>query len=172
MIETTGPRASVLVDDGRAYSLGSMGHLWCLDAADGTVIWRRDLHTDYKIRMPNWGIAAAPLIEAGLLILQIGGQDDACLIALDKRTGQERWKALSDDASYAAPIVVDQAGHRVLVCRTGNRVVGLDPTAGRRSTSHGSGGPSASPRQSATRTCCWYRNRTKALCCCGLRRTA
>ena len=34
---TAGPRASVTVDDGRAYSLGSMGHLFCFDAASGKV---------------------------------------------------------------------------------------------------------------------------------------
>ena len=127
---TAGPRASVLVADGRAYSLGAMGHLLCLAAADGALLWKRDLHSEYKIRLPNWGIAAAPLIEGELLILQIGGTD-ACAVGLDKRTGQERWRALPDDASYAAPIVIDQAGQRVLVCWTGNRIVGLDPTSGR-----------------------------------------
>ncbi|HUG93174.1 MAG TPA: PQQ-binding-like beta-propeller repeat protein, partial [Planctomycetaceae bacterium] len=32
---TAGPRAAVLIDDGRAYSLGAAGHLFCFDAADG-----------------------------------------------------------------------------------------------------------------------------------------
>ena len=40
---TAGPRASVTIDDGRAYSLGSMGHLFCLDAASGKVLWSKDL---------------------------------------------------------------------------------------------------------------------------------
>lgn len=125
-----GPRASVLVDDGRAYSLGATGHVVCLDAAKGTVLWRRDLRTEYKIRMPNWGIAAAPVVEGDLLIVHIGGDDSACLCAFDKRSGEPRWKALADVASYAAPIVVDQAGHRVLVCQTGDRIVGLDAPRG------------------------------------------
>ena len=46
-------------------------------------------------------------------------------------TGQERWKALPDDASYSAPIVITQAGKRVVVCWTGNRIVGLEPAGGR-----------------------------------------
>jgi outer membrane protein assembly factor BamB len=127
---TAGPRASVLIDDGRVYSLGSIGHLVCLDAAKGTVLWRRDLKAEYKIRMPNWGIAAAPLVEGGLLIVHIGGDDSACLCAFDKRTGQPRWKALADVASYTAPIVIDQAGRRVLICQTGDRIVGLDALRG------------------------------------------
>lgn len=126
-----GPRASVLVEDGRAYSLGAVGHLVCLDAENGTLLWGRDLRTEYKIRMPDWGIAAAPLVEGDLLIVQIAGQDNACLCAFDKRTGAPRWQALPDLASYSAPIVVDQAGHRVLICQTGDRVVGVDPRDGR-----------------------------------------
>lgn len=125
-----GPRASVLVDDGRAYSLGSAGHLFCFDAATGKVLWNRDLAVEYNIRMPNWGIAASPVVEGDLLIVQIGGDQGACVCAFDKRSGEEKWKTLPDDASYAAPIVIDQAGRRVLVCHTGNRIVGLDPPSG------------------------------------------
>ncbi|NLY02480.1 MAG: PQQ-binding-like beta-propeller repeat protein [Rhodopirellula sp.] len=126
-----GPRASVLIEAERAYSLGAAGHLFCFDAADGTIRWSRDLASEYKIRMPIWGIAASPVIEDDLLIVQIGGEGDACVCALDKISGEERWKALPDDASYSAPIVIDQAGRRVLVCFTADRIVGLDPRSGR-----------------------------------------
>ncbi len=126
-----GPRAAVLVDDGLAYSLGALGHLYCFVAADGTVRWKKDLKSEYKIRMPTWGISAAPVVEKSLLIVQIGGEDNACLVAFDKKTGEERWKALPDDASYSAPIVIDQAGHRVLVCRTADRIAGLDAATGK-----------------------------------------
>lgn len=125
-----GPRAAVSLDEGRAFSLGSMGHLFCLDAAQGTVVWQKDLNKLYRIRMPIWGIAASPLVYEDLLIVQAGGDDGACLVAFDKRSGDERWRALDDDASYAAPIVIEQAGRRVLVCWTGERVVGLDPLSG------------------------------------------
>ena len=55
---------------------------------------------------------------------RIGGDDGACVCAFDRRNGQPRWKALADVASYAAPIVIDQAGRRVVVCQTGDRIVG------------------------------------------------
>jgi outer membrane protein assembly factor BamB len=125
-----GPRASVTIDDGRAYSLGAVGNLVCLDAAEGKLLWRRDLNREYRIRMPTWGISAAPLIEGELVIVQIGGSDNACLVAFDKESGQERWRAHGDGANYSAPIVVQQAGKRVLICRTAERVVGLDPQTG------------------------------------------
>lgn len=125
-----GPRASVLVEDDRAYSLGAMGHLFCFEAGTGKILWKRDLNADYKIRMPVWGIAASPIIDGDLLIVQIGGENGACMVGLDKMTGSERWRALEDNASYAAPIIIEQAGKKVLVVYTGENVVGLDPQSG------------------------------------------
>lgn len=125
-----GPRASVQIDNGLAYALGAMGHLHCFDAADGKIIWKRDLAKDFNIDMPVWGISASPIIEGDLIIMQIGGKPDACLVALDKMTGEKRWTALSDGASYSAPIVIDQAGRRVLICYTGQNVVGVAPDSG------------------------------------------
>lgn len=125
-----GPRASVLIDQDRAYSLGAMGHAFCFNAATGDVLWQRDLNRDYEIDMPIWGIAASPLAYGDMVIYQIGGSDGACLVALDKETGQERWRALPDRASYAAPIIIRQAGKDVLVCWTGDHVVGLHPETG------------------------------------------
>jgi outer membrane protein assembly factor BamB len=126
-----GPRASVTIDSGRAYSLGAMGNFICFDAASGKIAWQKDLNKEYKIRMPIWGIAAAPLAEGDLIILQIGGEGDYCFVAFDKKSGAEKWHALKDGASYSAPIMIEQAGRRVLVCYTGENVVGLDPASGK-----------------------------------------
>ncbi len=125
-----GPRASVTIDQSYAYSLGTAGHLFCFNAASGDVVWSKDLNREYNIRMPIWGITSAPLVEGDLLIVHIGGSDNACLVAFDKKTGAEKWKALDDDASYSSPIVINQAGKRVLVCLTGRRLVGLNPADG------------------------------------------
>jgi len=126
-----GPRASVTLDDGRAYALGTMGHLRCLDAGSGRLLWKKDPGVDYRVRLPIWGIAAAPLVDGDRLIVQIGADDGACIVALDKRTGEEQWRALDDQASYSAPILIRQAGRSVLVCWTGENVVGLDPATGK-----------------------------------------
>ncbi|MHB1035863.1 MAG: PQQ-binding-like beta-propeller repeat protein [Pirellulales bacterium] len=126
-----GPRASVTIDDGRAYSLGTKAHFFCFDAASGKVLWKKNLATEYKVRMPIWSISAAPLIEGDLVIVQIGGAPDACVVAFDRKTGEEKWHALADQASYSAPIAITQAGKRVIVCWTGENVVGLAPDSGR-----------------------------------------
>ena len=55
------------------------------------------------------------------------GADDAYLVAFDAKSGKERWRAFDDRGNYSAPIVIDQAGRRVLVCWSGDRVLGADP---------------------------------------------
>ena len=125
-----GPRAAVTIDDGRAYSLGTAGNLFCFDAAKGSILWSKNLKREYEIRVPIWGIAAAPLVEDNLVIVHVGGKDNACLIAFDKVSGKEKWRALDDPASYSTPIIIEQAGKRVLVCWTGASISGLDPATG------------------------------------------
>jgi outer membrane protein assembly factor BamB len=131
-----GPRASVSVHDGRAYALGAAGNLHCLDAVSGKVLWKRDLRAEYRIRMPKWGIAAHPLIEGEVVITQIGGAGEACVVAFDRKTGEERWKAFPDEASYSPPIAIDQAGRRIVVMALGYRLVAFDPVDGTLRWSH------------------------------------
>lgn len=128
-----GPRANVTVDDDRLYALGAMGHLHCMDVG-GAVLWKRDLDKEFRIsagrRMPNWGIASAPLIYRDLVIIQVGGADNACIVAFDKKSGDEEWRALRDRASYSAPILVEREGRTIVVCLTGDSVAGLEPNKG------------------------------------------
>jgi outer membrane protein assembly factor BamB len=125
-----GPRASVTIDNKRAYSLGAMGHLNCLDAATGQVIWGKNLDAEYNIKMPTWGIAGSPLIEGDLVIVQIAGKDGASVVAFNKNTGQGKWRALDDSVNYSSPISIDQAGKRVIVVWTVDRLAGLDAVTG------------------------------------------
>lgn len=127
---TAGPRASVTIDQDRAYTVGAMGHFHCLNAATGEVIWKRDLNADYSIEMPIWGIAASPLIYNDLVVQQVSGADGACMVAFNKSDGKEVWRSLSEKAGYASPIIIQQAGQDVLVCWTGESLSGLDPTNG------------------------------------------
>lgn len=120
-----GPRATVTVDGDYAYSLGAMGHIHCVRAGSGEVVWKRDLYTEYDIQMPIWGVSGAPLVVGNDLILHVGGNAGACIVALDKRTGKEHWRALNERAQYATPVLIEQAGRQVVVCWTGDSVAGL-----------------------------------------------
>jgi len=99
--------------------------------ADGKVIWQRDLLAAYQASTPVWGFASSPLVYKNLLIVQTGGANGACLVAFNKSSGQEQWRALDDKASYSSPILIKQAGQQVLICWTGGNVVGVSPDTGR-----------------------------------------
>lgn len=126
-----GPRASVTVMDGRAFTLGTMGHAHALNAADGTVLWARDLAADFQANINVWGVTAAPLVAGDLVIFQIGGQPDACLVALEVQTGRERWRALDGRASYSAPRLIRLADRDVVLAWTAHWLAALDPANGR-----------------------------------------
>ncbi len=125
-----GPRASVIIEDSRAYSLGSMGHLYCFDASSGNVLWKRDMNAEYKINIPTWGIAATPLIVDEKIILQIGGSENACIVALNKSTGEEIWRSMNVRAGYSAPVLIKQADKPVVVVWTVDNLAGLDAKTG------------------------------------------
>ncbi len=127
---TAGPRASVTVFDDLAYAVGAQGHFHCLNAATGAIVWKHDLNAEYEIAMPIWGISGAPLIYQELVIQQVGGTKNACVVAFNRKTGKEVWRALSDRAGYSSPIIVQQAKKDVLVMWTGDSLSGLDPLTG------------------------------------------
>lgn len=127
----TGPRTSVQLLAGKAYSFGTMGHLHCFDAVTGEIIWHINAMERYKSRIPIWGLASNPILVDNKLIVQLGGESGACLVAFHKDSGNEIWRALDDEASYSAPILINQAGKRVLICWTGESISGLDPENGR-----------------------------------------
>jgi len=125
-----GPRATPTVHEGKVYALGSMGHLHCLDAESGRVIWQRNLLTEYEARIPDWGMASSPLIEAQMLVLQAAGRSNATVVAFNKETGEELWHSLSDKAGYASLIAIDSAGQRQLIVWTADALCALDPRTG------------------------------------------
>jgi outer membrane protein assembly factor BamB len=125
-----GPRASVTVHDGKAFAIGATGRIHCFGAANGEVAWHRDLEAEYQIDMPIWGIAASPLVFEDKIILQIGGRG-ACIVALNRDTGKEAWRALADRAQYSSPVLIEQAGQQVAVCWTGDSVAGIAASDGK-----------------------------------------
>ena len=126
-----GPRGCVTVVDGRAYALGTMGHLHCLDAESGKVIWAKDLRVEYQVDMPIWGLTSSPLVEGGQVIVQAAAPaDGATMVAFDKATGKETWRAFDDKGSYVSPIVIEQGDTRVVVAWTGQRIAGMNAATG------------------------------------------
>ncbi len=126
-----GPRITPTIDDGRIYTIGSVGHAYCFDAATGKVIWQKDPQTDYKVKLSEWGVAASPVIFEDLVIIHPGALENGCLIAFNKLTGQEVWRSGNDPCGYSTPIVIDSPSGKQLVLWSPKHILGLDPRTGR-----------------------------------------
>ncbi len=128
-----GPRATPTVDGDRVYTLGSLGMLTCLDVNSGKVIWQRDYVKDFKTHMPIWGIAGAPIVHENLLIGLVGGENNAKVVAFDKMTGKEIWRALdsNSECGYVQPIIIDAGGAKQLIIWHPAALASLDPATGK-----------------------------------------
>ncbi len=128
-----GPRTTPTVDGDRVYFFGSMGMLLCLRAADGEVVWQKDLVRDYGTEVPVWGMSAAPIIDGPRLISLAGAAEDSKVMAFDKRTGAVLWRALSSDfePGYSAPILIHAGGKRQYIQWHPRGVASLDPESGK-----------------------------------------
>ncbi|MBI4602487.1 MAG: PQQ-like beta-propeller repeat protein [Planctomycetes bacterium] len=128
----SGPRATPTVHEGKVYSAGAMGDLVCLDAQGGKVLWSRSLLKDFKGEINTWGFAAAPLVDGGKVIAVAGGRPGAAVVALDKDSGAELWRALDvEDFGYSPPVIIEAGGKRQLVQWTPAALSSLDPETGK-----------------------------------------
>jgi outer membrane protein assembly factor BamB len=125
-----GPRATPIIRDGRLFTIGALGQLFCLDAVNGGVVWEKDLAKEYQVKEFT-GITASPLIEDELLILYMCGKPNACVVAFDKNSGKEAWRALDDSFTYSSPIILTADGRKQLIVWTQEAVTSLNPATGR-----------------------------------------
>src|SRR5690606_34640016 len=87
-------------------------------------------NADYHVAKGFFGAASTPLIDGNRLFLNLGGEDGAGIVALDKDTGKLLWKATEDDASYSSPVMAEIGGKRRVVFFTREGLVVLEPETG------------------------------------------
>lgn len=127
-----GPRSTPTLDGDRVYVLTENGDLACLRARDGSAVWRKNILKEYGGSNPRWLISESPLVDGNRLIVSPGGSG-AGIVALDKMTGAEIWRAkeLSSQTGYASCIVADIGGVRSYMNFTSDAAVGVRATDGK-----------------------------------------
>jgi outer membrane protein assembly factor BamB len=124
-----GPRSTPVVSGGKVFTLGAAGMLKCLTLDEGKPVWHLDLAREYRMRDSFFGVGSTPLVEGDLLVVNVGAAG-AGIVAFDKKTGKEVWKATDDEASYASPVAATIDGVRHLLVFTRSGLVSLDPANG------------------------------------------
>src|SRR5262249_50849070 len=96
---------------------------------DGREVWKHSPGKFFSVH----GFCSSPTLYQDLVILN-GDQDAAAyVVALDKATGQERWRVDRPHRtrSYCPPLVFDVTGKRQLVLTGSQCVASHDPDTGR-----------------------------------------
>jgi outer membrane protein assembly factor BamB len=121
---------SPVTDGKRLYAyFGSRG-IYCYDL-DGKLIWEKDLGVKMKMRL-GYGEGIAPVLGGDALILGFDQEVGSFIVALDKNTGAELWRASRDEVSnWAMPLVVDYAGSKQVVMAGTNKVRSYDLKTGK-----------------------------------------
>lgn len=128
-----GPRATPTADGDRVYFAGADGKLLCLRAATGEEVWKKDFMAEYGAQLSAWGFSSSPIVDGNRLIALVGGHPDARMVAFDKMTGKEIWRALPTDSEpgVASPIIIEAGGVRQLIIYYHGAVASLDPVTGK-----------------------------------------
>ena len=131
-VYAVGPRATPTVDGDRVYILGATGRLFCFDVETGAVIWEKDYVADYGASVDVWGMVSAPLVDGDRLISIAGGEPDALVVAFDKRTGEELWRAIEviSEMGYTQPVIFEAGGVRQLIIWHSTALSSLNPETG------------------------------------------
>ncbi len=127
-----GPRTTPVYAEGRVYALGAAGELRCVEAASGELHWRKDLLVESAGANLLYGLAATPLVLGDDLIVVAGAPEEhgATLLALDRASGEVRWRALDEHAGYASPLLARIGEHEQLLVSTGAHLAGLEARTG------------------------------------------
>jgi outer membrane protein assembly factor BamB len=139
-----GPRSTPTVDGDRIYLVTTDGDVVCLSADSGEKKWSRSLPDEFGGRLMkamgtyDWKFAESPLVDGARLIVTPGAAD-ATLVALDKMSGKEIWRASvpelgeagADGAGYSSVVISEAGGIRQYVQLIGRGLVGIEAASGR-----------------------------------------
>lgn len=126
-----GPRATPCVAAGRIYTFSAQGKFHCLELGTGKMLWTTDLKTEFPFDLGFFGIACSPMVESGVVLVNIGGIKASGIVGLNPNNGKVLWKASEEEASYSSPVAATIHGRRYALFLTRNGLVVLDPAAGK-----------------------------------------
>ncbi|HIG80332.1 MAG TPA: serine/threonine protein kinase [Verrucomicrobiales bacterium] len=127
---------SPIIEGGRVYChFGSYGTV-CIDAKTAKVAWRND---KLWVNHEN-GPGSTPVLWKDLLIFHMDGSDKQYVVALDKKTGHEKWRTDRTGKmnknpqlkkSYGTPLIAKANGRDTLFSPGADWLYGYDPATGR-----------------------------------------
>ena len=122
---------SPVTDGQMVYAWFGTGQIVALDMT-GKVVWERHLGREISPFDINWGHASSPALYQDSLILLCDHAPAAYLLAVDKRTGHEKWKTDRGRgrSSYTTPFIVESPSGAEIIVNSSERVDAYDAKSG------------------------------------------
>jgi outer membrane protein assembly factor BamB len=121
-----GPKSTPALAGGRIFTMGMSGMVTAFDAATGKQLWQKP---ESPVQQ-KFHTAQSPIVDRGLMILHVGGQDDGALTAFDAATGDVKWSWKGDGPGYSSPIIVEIDGTRQVITFSQKNLIGVDESNG------------------------------------------
>jgi outer membrane protein assembly factor BamB len=121
-----GPKSTPTYADGRLFTLGMSGIVTAFDAATGKQLWQKPAPPVE----PTYHTAQSALVDRGLVIVHVGGNNQGALTAFDPATGAVKWSWNGDGPAYGSPIVADIGGTRQVILFSQQNLIGVDVASG------------------------------------------
>lgn len=124
-------RCTPTLENNRIYALSGMDEMVCMNATNGDIIWKINLHQEYKSEWDMFGVSESLLLVDDKIIASIGGEM-AMVIALDKITGELVWKSESMNAkrSNMSPTLIKHCGKKYIITSSQTHVLSLNADNG------------------------------------------
>jgi outer membrane protein assembly factor BamB len=122
---------SPVSDGSLVFAWFGTGQIAALDR-NGAIVWQRHLGKEIAPFDIQWGHGSSPALYNDLLILLCDQPSASYLLALDKRTGKDRWKADRGKgrSSYSTPLIVESAGRAEVIVNSSERIDAYDARTG------------------------------------------
>ncbi len=96
---------------------------------DGEKKWSKQLG-EFKTKA-NFGEGVSPVLCGDLLVVNQDFEGASFIVAMDRRSGEEKWRVARDEStSWSTPLVVEHGGRRQLVVSATQRIRSYDPADG------------------------------------------
>ena len=125
-----GPRSTPSVLDGKVWVYDSDMNLYCIDAANGKILWEVKVLKEHNGQNIKWKNSSAPLIEGELVIVYGGGAGQS-MLAFNRISGKLVWKNGDETATHATPVATTIHGIRQIIFFCTSGLVSVDPKNGR-----------------------------------------
>ena len=120
--------ASPVTDGEHVYAFFGSRGIYCLDMT-GKVVWQKDL--GQMQTRAEFGEGASAALHGDTLVINWDHEGDDFIVALDKRTGAERWRVARDEpTSWSTPLVLEDQGRAIVVVSATRKVRAYDLKTG------------------------------------------